>query len=274
MLNKASIICPLPAVGFSCCRRREGWGAQPCPVPCLLLESRCSSRWEHELPFRLAQSDLHSLLIYSLATFIFPSEIPKRSHAKPRSHQPLVILKQPQHHSRVLATGSRSQLPVRLQVFVLLGTERVADRLALPRPHCGTRQQGKNRKGFKNYRKKQPHSLQMKLQNRTTSLLNGILVFAKPTTFANRRWVTVALSPQPRASGEEAVLAAITSAQVVPPAQHLCFQGLKDRTRLHRSANEGRAEAVHGGLGLYLTPRDLPAGPSTANASVLHPCHG
>lgn len=44
----------------------------------------------------------------------------------------------------------------------------------------------------------------MKLQNRAISLLNGTLVFAKPTTFANKQWVIIALSPQSRVSGEKA----------------------------------------------------------------------
>lgn len=69
-------------------------------------------------------------------------------------------------------------------------------------------------------------------------------------------------------------MAVITSAQVVPPAQHLCFQGLKDRTSLQKSANKGRVEPVHGGSGLYPTPCDLPRGPSSVTAGVLHACHG
>lgn len=124
-----------------------------------------------------------SCFILWLCSF-FPQRYQNEAVQNP-GYQPFVILKQQQHCFHALATGSRSQLPICLQVLVILGTEKVADGLAHPGPRCGTHQQGRNRKGLKNDRKKQPHSLQMKLQNRTTSLLNGIFVFAKPTTFAN-----------------------------------------------------------------------------------------
>lgn len=149
------------AKGFSCCWTQESWGTSAIcccssdePVTCLLWESRCSSRQGHKFPIFLLKRDLHSLLLYSLPTFTFSLEITKWSHAEPRSYQPFVIWKRQQHCFHVFTTHSRSQLPVCLQVFMLLGTG-VADSLAFPRPHCCTLQQGRNRKGLKNDRKKE-----------------------------------------------------------------------------------------------------------------------
>lgn len=119
-----------------------------------------------------------SCFILQLHSF-YPLEISKGNHAKPRSYWPFVVWKRQQHRFHAPTTHSRSQLPVRLQVVVLRGTERVADRLAFPGPHCGTHQEGRKRIGLKNDRKKKPHSLQMKLQTRTTSSLKRILCFCQ-----------------------------------------------------------------------------------------------
>lgn len=62
-------------------------------MPCCSLEKlplalgkQIFSRREHKLPFCLLQRDLHNLLLYSLATFIFPLETSKGNRAKPRSY--------------------------------------------------------------------------------------------------------------------------------------------------------------------------------------------
>lgn len=61
-------------------------------------------------------------------------------------------------------------------------------------------------------------------------------------------------SPQPRVSGEEAILAGISSVQVVPSAQQLSFQGLEERTPLQKPTAEGKAGTVHEAWGYALHP--------------------
>lgn len=52
-------------------------------------------------------------------------------------------------------------------------------------------------------------------------------------------------TPQPRVSGEEAILAVISSVQVVPPAQQLSFQDSEERTHLQKPTVEGEVVTVH-----------------------------
>lgn len=55
-------------------------------------------------------------------------------------------------------------------------------------------------------------------------------------------------------SGEEALLAVISSVQVVPSAQQLGFQGSEGRTRLQKPTAEGKAVIVHEVWGYALHP--------------------